>query len=126
MTKKYKIDYTADVWLSVEIEANSKEEDEKLQKSKPRSVDDDDDAFVIFCTAVSASRRLSLGRLGAFGAFGRRRRRRRLPLPPPHQRARANEPKTEPRLEAQDGIPFFLFFPEKKRIPHPFSSTPFI
>ena len=30
MTKKYKIDYTADVWMSVEIEANSKEEAEKL------------------------------------------------------------------------------------------------
>ena len=30
MTKKYKIYYTADVWMSVEIEANSKEEAEKL------------------------------------------------------------------------------------------------
>ena len=30
MTKRYKIDYTADVWMSVEIEANSKEEVEKL------------------------------------------------------------------------------------------------
>ena len=30
MTKKYKIDYTADVWMSVEIEANSKKEAEKL------------------------------------------------------------------------------------------------
>ena len=30
MTKRYKINYTADVTMSVEIEANSKEEAEKL------------------------------------------------------------------------------------------------